>query len=92
MEHLSIFLYCQIQKYLYKIHEIEHKNELFHILIRFFLSQILKIDFKNLKMFVFEYGFMSRYSKFIKYLNSLNKLIIKRKKTAPDDENLSVQI
>ena len=26
------------------------------------------------------------------YLNALNKLIIKRKKTAPDDENLSVQI
>ena len=26
------------------------------------------------------------------YLSALNKLIIKRKKTAPDDENLSVQI
>ena len=26
------------------------------------------------------------------YLNALNKLIIKRKKTAPDDENLSAQI
>ena len=26
------------------------------------------------------------------YLNALNKLIIKRNKTAPDDENLSVQI
>ena len=26
------------------------------------------------------------------YLNALNKLIIKKKKTAPDDENLSVQI
>lgn len=38
--------------------------------LKFFLSKILKIDFKNLKMFVFEDGFMSRYSKFIKYLNS----------------------
>ena len=26
------------------------------------------------------------------YLSALNKLIIKRKKTAPDDENLSAQI
>ena len=28
----------------------------------------------------------------IAYLSALNKLIIKREKTAPDDENLSAQI